>query len=83
MQKLKLKHYLFLSNFKSELHIIHPFREGNGRTIRLFIQVLANSKGYDSYYKDMDQASYMRAMIQSVDNTQLLEELFKNTLRLR
>lgn len=26
-----------LAYFKSELNIIHPFREGNGRTIRLFV----------------------------------------------
>ena len=46
-----------LAYFKSELNIsIHPFREGNGRTIRLFIQALARSKGYEWHYSNLDQA---------------------------
>jgi cell filamentation protein len=31
----------------SELNAIHPFREGNGRTIRLFLFLLAENAGYD------------------------------------
>lgn len=69
-----------LAYFKSELNIIHPFREGNGRTIRLFIQALARSQGYEWHYSNMDQTTYMNAMIRSVYNTQLLEQLFKETL---
>lgn len=69
-----------LAYFKSELNIIHPFREGNGRTIRLFIQALARSRGYEWHYSNMDQTAYMNAMIRSVFNTQLLEQLFKDTL---
>lgn len=30
-----------------ELNVIHPFREGNGRTIRLFIDLLLESCGYE------------------------------------
>lgn len=69
-----------LAYFKSELNIIHPFREGNGRTIRLFVQALAHSRGYEWHYSNMDQAAYMNAMIRSVFNTQLLEQLFQDTL---
>ncbi|WP_082419034.1 Fic family protein [Massilibacterium senegalense] len=32
--------------FKSELNMLHPFREGNGRTIRIFLNYYALSKGY-------------------------------------
>lgn len=72
-----------LAYFKSELNIIHPFREGNGRTIRLFIHAFACSKGYDWHYSDMEQERYMNAMIQSAFHTQLLEQLFKETITIR
>ena len=72
-----------LAYFKSELNMIHPFREGNGRTIRLFIHALAQSKGINWNYSDIDQVQYMNAMIQSVYNTRSLEQLFKETITFR
>ena len=69
-----------LAYYKSELNIIHPFREGNGRTIRLFIHALALSRGFDWQYSDMDKEQYMNAMIQSVFNTKSLEQLFRETV---
>lgn len=38
---MKLAYYL------SEINVLHPFREGNGRTQRLFIEYLAYEGGYD------------------------------------
>lgn len=35
-----------LAWLSSELNALHPFREGNGRTIRLFITQLARNAGY-------------------------------------
>jgi len=35
-----------LAHYYSELNAIHPFREGNGRTIRLFLSLLANRYGW-------------------------------------
>ena len=35
-----------LSFYLSEINVIHPFREGNGRVQRLFIQYLAENAGY-------------------------------------
>ena len=37
---LRLSHYL------SEINALHPFREGNGRAQRLFIEYLAENAGY-------------------------------------
>lgn len=34
------------SYYLSEINVLHPFREGNGRTQRLFIQLLAQELGY-------------------------------------
>lgn len=35
-----------LAYYLSEINVLHPFREGNGRTQRLFIEYLANVAGY-------------------------------------
>jgi len=37
---------LRLSYYLSEINVLHPFREGNGRTQRLFIEYLAENAGY-------------------------------------
>ncbi len=43
----------------NEFNAIHPFREGNGRTIRLFLDMLAVSIGYTPI--DWDTEAYMPA----------------------
>ena len=35
-----------ISSLSAELNALHPFREGNGRTIRLFLILLAYKAGY-------------------------------------
>ena len=53
--KLENEHYLIgyegsvphrLAYYLSEINVLHPFREGNGRTQRLFIEYLATIAGY-------------------------------------
>lgn len=52
--KLKAEHYLVnadslphrLAYYLSEINVLHPFREGNGRTQRLFIEYLAGVSGF-------------------------------------
>ena len=53
--KLEQEHYLIdfeesvphrLAYYLSEINVLHPFREGNGRTQRLFIEYLASVAGY-------------------------------------
>lgn len=36
-----------LADYLTDINIIHPFREGNGRTKRVFFQELARQAGYD------------------------------------
>lgn len=60
-----------LAFFKSELNMLHPFREGNGRTIRIFIYRYALSRGIEWDYE----------MVQSVVNTELLRrQVFLETI---
>jgi len=54
--KLKSEHYLLhvnaaeiserLTYYLSEINVLHPFREGNGRAQRVFIEHLAQSVGF-------------------------------------
>lgn len=69
-----------MAYFKSEINMLHPFREGNGRTIRIFLQAYASSKGFLWNYDKMSRDDYMQAMIYSVTNESLLEKLFLNTI---
>ncbi|MFJ7933881.1 Fic/DOC family protein [Sporosarcina sp. NPDC096371] len=69
-----------LAYFKSELNMLHPFREGNGRTIRIFLQSFAKQKGFLWAYDKMDRNQYMQAMIRAVTSEDLLEQLLLNTL---
>ena len=52
----KLAHYL------SEINVLHPFRDGNGRTQRVFISQLARHAGYQLNYFDLGQDVMYRAM---------------------
>ena len=69
-----------LAYFKSELNMLHPFREGNGRIIRIFIREFALSKGVQWEYENIDRDVYIQAMIQSVTNTEALKKLLLETL---
>ena len=69
-----------LAYFKSELNMLHPFREGNGRIIRIFIRAFALSKGVQWEYENIDRDVYIQAMIQSVTNTEALKKLLLETI---
>jgi cell filamentation protein len=42
--------------FLSDLNALHPFREGNGRTQRVFLQLLANQAGWQLAWARIDPA---------------------------
>lgn len=51
-----------------EFNAIHPFREGNGRTIRLFIDLIALYSGYSFIdYKKSSQISYIKSCIAGME----------------
>lgn len=61
----------------AELNIIHPFREGNGRTIREFIRVLAKKCGYNLNWGKIDRESLLEASVLSVDDYTVLIDILK------
>lgn len=55
---------LRLAYYLSEINVIHPFREGNGRTQRLFIEYLAEANGY---VLDFDKVSKEEMILASAE----------------
>ena len=53
-----------LTIIHNEFNIIHPFREGNGRTIRLFLDLMVFNLGYDPIdWGKKSNADYLKACI--------------------
>ncbi len=69
-----------LAYFKTELNMLHPFREGNGRTIRTFLHEYARSRGIEWQYDQLDRTEYINAMIRAVTDLSDLELLFRQTI---
>lgn len=60
---------------------LHPFREGNGRTQRVFLSHLADQAGYSLSFSDIDGDLLMLATIQSAQGvTDLLIKLFMEAI---
>lgn len=73
-RKLEQEHYLIdagdatphrLAYYLSEINVLHPFREGNGRTQRLFIEYLASVAGYRV---DFSQITAEEMLVASADS---------------
>lgn len=70
-----------LAYYMAELNILHPFREGNGRTIREFIRQLALKNGYDLDWSQIEGDLLLQAMIQSAHmDFSLLERCLEQLL---
>ena len=71
-----------LAYYLGELNAIHPFREGNGRTQRLFIMELALKNGYILDLSKVKQKEMLYASIQSFDlNYGPMTKIIRDSLR--
>lgn len=61
----------------AELNYIHPFREGNGRTIREFVRQLFLQAGYLVDWGMVSPERLLHAMIDSVYDTDSLIEVIR------
>ncbi|PIC79374.1 hypothetical protein CSV75_12315 [Sporosarcina sp. P18a] len=68
-----------LAYFKAELNMLHPIREGNGRTIRIFLHAYVMSSGIEWSYETLESEKFLHAMIQSVTDLKSLREVFLET----
>lgn len=69
-----------LAYVMAELNIIHPFREGNGRSIREFIRTMAKRIGYDLNWGNVNKEDLLKASIQSVDDYRAFIYIIKTAL---
>ena len=70
-----------IAYYLSELNVLHPFREGNGRTIREFIRELLDECGYEVDFLNVDYNLILRASILAViddkEQIKLLKDIVK------
>ncbi len=50
-----------LAYYLSEINVLHPFREGNGRTQRVFIEYLAQASGWHLDFSDVSDHEMIEA----------------------
>ncbi len=63
-----------------EINAAHPFRDGNGRTQRVFCSLLAEQAGYFIDFESVDQARMYGVMVASFKgNVEPLETLLMAT----
>lgn len=70
-----------IAEFYNDVNYIHPFREGNGRTQRIYFTQLIRHYGYDINFADVDTDELMIATIQASSGVMdFLVEFFKNSI---
>lgn len=75
---------LFVENivdFYCVTNMLHPFREGNGRTQRVFISQLIRKNGYDIDFSKIDGDELIIATIQAANGvTDFLKDIFRQII---
>lgn len=67
----------------AELNYIHPFREGNGRSIREFMRQLYALNGYEVNWAAVPTQTFLRVMEASVFDTTYLRDILRISLTQR
>jgi len=52
-------------HYMGELNVIHPFREGNGRSLRVYIGQIAKQAGYEIKWENIDRKDMTQASIEA------------------
>ena len=77
-----MKHRAFadaLAELYHDLNMLHPFREGNGRTERLFLTLLVRNAGYSISFADCDRDMLMLGAIRAAQGDHsLMQEIMQN-----
>jgi cell filamentation protein len=68
------------SHYLAEINILHPFREGNGRSHRELIRCLGLNAGYEIRWSNVDRDTLLNAMIKSVTDTRDLVKVFDSVI---
>ena len=69
------------STFMNGLNILHPFREGNGRVQRIYMQYLAKNAGYELNFENISSEDMVQASIKGAQGElTLLQEIFTKSI---
>ena len=90
LNNLKNENYLYnlskedlaerLAFYLSELNVLHPYREGNGRTIREFIRELALKNNYIFDISKIPPSEFLDASMKSIVDTKDLANIIDRCL---
>lgn len=69
-----------LAYYWAELNVLHPFREGNGRTTREFLRQLALKNGYNLNLQNVNTDELLDASVKSVVDESPLANLIEQIL---
>ena len=70
-----------ITEFYCDTNLLHPFREGNGRTQRAFLTQLIRYAGYTIDFGSMDMDELMIATIHAANGvTDYVEQIFRETI---
>ena len=70
-----------LTHYHAEMYAVHPFREGNTRSLRTFLGQLAAAAGHRVDWEHLDHKQSFAANVQSLNgNNEQLRELLDNIL---
>ena len=69
-----------LSHVMAELNIIHPFREGNGRSTRELIRCMALEYGLHINWGNTDRGTLINAAIAAVDDDMAFCDVLKQCI---
>ena len=70
-----------LAYYYAELNVVHPFREGNGRTIREFLRQLALKYGYILDFTKIPSNAILEAAIKSITDITDLKKIYSEGLK--
>lgn len=71
-----------LSDFMTDLNVLHPFREGNGRATREFIREFLDKLGYEINWFEIDYNDILKAsMLAVIDDAEQIKLLKKSIKR--
>ena len=71
-----------LAYYWAELNVLHPFREGNGRTQRIFISQLIRHAGYEIEFSKISADDLMSATIKAANGVNdYLKDIFTKVIK--
>ncbi|OEE65841.1 cell filamentation protein Fic [Enterovibrio norvegicus FF-33] len=71
-----------LAEHYCEFNLLHPFREGNGRTQRYLFDFIANSNGYVVMWGEIERKEWLNANVMGVFDPEPMAILFRRAINL-